>query len=79
MSGGVLSCHQEGHAGQEPKVGLHTPTILGGNSYISWFYDRGAINEPAHTRISQGLCQAINRGPIRKFLPKNAKCNHSEP
>ena len=48
------------------------PTILGGNSYLSWFYDRRAIKDPAHTGTSKGLSQAINRGPIRKFLPKYA-------
>ena len=53
-------------------MGLYTPTILGGSSYQSWFYDRGAIKDPAHTEISKGLSQAINRGPIRKFLPKYA-------
>ena len=63
---------QEVHAGQWFKVGLHTPTILGGNSYLSWFYDRGAIKDPAHTGTSKGLSQAIHRGPIRKFLPKYA-------
>ena len=50
------------------KVGLYTPTILAENSYLSWFYDSGAIKDPAHT----GLSQAMNRGPIRKFLPKYA-------
>ena len=54
-------------------MGLYTPTIVGGNSYLSWFYDRGAINDPTHTGTSKGLSQAINRGPIRKFLPKYAK------
>ena len=53
-------------------MGLYTPTILGGSSYLSWFYDRGAIKDPAHTGTSKGLSQAINRGPIRKFLPKYA-------
>ena len=53
-------------------MGLHTPTILGGNSYLSWFYDRGAIKELAHTGTSKGLSQAKNRGPIRKCLPKYA-------
>ena len=53
-------------------MGLYTPTILGGNSCLSWFYDRGAIKDPAHTGTSEGLSQAINRGPIRKFLPKYA-------
>ena len=51
-------------------MGLYTPTILGGNSYLSWFYDRGAIKDPAHTGTSKGLSQALKRGPIRKFLPK---------
>ena len=53
-------------------MGLYTPTILVGNSYLSWFYDRGAIKDPAHTGTSKGLSQAINRGPIRKFLPNYA-------
>ena len=53
-------------------MGLYTPTILGGNFYLSWFYDRGAINNPTHTGTSKGLSQVINRGPIRKFLPKYA-------
>ena len=53
-------------------MGLYTPTILGGNSYLSWFYDRGAIKDPAHTGTSKGLSQAIKRGPIRKFLPNYA-------
>ena len=53
-------------------MGLYTPTILGGNSYLSWFYDRGAIKDRAHTGTSKGLPQAINRGPIRKFEPKYA-------
>ena len=53
-------------------MGLYTPTILGGNSYLSWFYDRGAIKDLAHTGTSKGLSQTINRGPIRKFLPKYA-------
>ena len=53
-------------------MGLYTPPILGGNFYISWFYDRGAIKDLAHTGTSEGLSQAINRGPIRKFLPKYA-------
>ena len=34
------------------------PTILGGNSYLSWFYDRGAIKDPAHTGTSKGLSPA---------------------
>ena len=53
-------------------MGLYTPTILGGNSYLSWFYDRGAIKDPAHTGTSKGLSQAINRGPIKTFQPKYA-------
>ena len=53
-------------------MGLYTSTILGGNSYLSWFNDRGAIKDPAHTGTSKGLSQAINRGPIRIFLPKYA-------
>ena len=62
----------EVHASQGLKVGLFTPTILGGNSYLSWFYDRVAIKHRAHTGTSKGLSQAINRGPIRKFLHKYA-------
>ena len=53
-------------------MGLYTPTILGGNSYLSWFFDRGAIKDQARTGTSKGLSQAINRGLIRKFLPKYA-------
>ena len=53
-------------------MGLYTPTILGGNSYLSWFYGTGVIKDPAHIGTSKGLSQAINRGPIRKFLPKYA-------
>ena len=53
-------------------MGLYTPTILGGNSHLSWFYERGAIKDPAHTGTSKGLSQAINRGLIRKFLTKYA-------
>ena len=53
-------------------MGLYTPIILGGNSYLSWFYDRGAIKDIAHTGTSKGLSQAINRGPIRTFLPNHA-------
>ena len=53
-------------------MGLYTPTILGGNSYLSWFYDRGAIKDPAQKRTSKRLSQAINRGQTRKFLPKYA-------
>ena len=53
-------------------MGLFTSTILGGNSYLSCFYDRGAIKDSAHTGTNKGLPKAINRGPIRKFLPKYA-------
>ena len=53
-------------------MGLYIHTILGGNSYLSWFYDMGAIKDPAHTGTSKGLSQAINSGPIRKFLPEHA-------
>ena len=53
-------------------MGLYTPTILSGNSYLNWFYDREAIKDPTHTGASKGLSQAINRGTIRKFLPKYA-------
>ena len=63
---------QQVHASQGLKVGLYTPTILGGNSYLSWFYDRGAIKDPAHTGTSKGLSQAINRGPSIKFLSNYA-------
>ena len=62
----------EVHASQGLKVGLYTPTILGEISYLSWFYDRESIKDPSHTGTSKGLSQAINRGPIRKFLPKYA-------
>ena len=33
---------------------------------------QGAIKVPAHTGTSKGLSQAINRGPIKTFLPKYA-------
>ena len=56
-------------------MGLYTPTILGGDSYLSWFYDRGTIKDPAHTGTSKGLSQTINRGPIRNFRPKYANVN----
>ena len=62
----------EVHASQGLKVGLYAPTISGEISYLSWFYDRGAIKDPAHTGTSKGLSQAINKGPIREFLPKYA-------
>ena len=48
-------------------MGLYTPPILGGNSYP---LTGGTIKDPAHTGTSKRLSQAINRGPIRKFLPK---------
>ena len=51
-------------------MGLYTTTILGWNTYLSWFYDRGAVKDPAHTGTSKGLSLAINRGSVRKFLPK---------
>ena len=60
------------HASQGLKVGLYTSTILGGNSHLNWFYDRGAIKDPAHTGTSKVIAQAIKRGPIRKFLPNYA-------
>ena len=53
-------------------MGLYTPTILGGNSYLSWFCDRGAKKGSAHTGTSKGLSQVINRGPIKKVLAKYA-------
>ena len=53
-------------------MGLYTPAILGRNSYLSRFYDRGAIKDRTHAGTSKGLSQAINRGPIRKFQPKYA-------
>ena len=63
----------EVHASQGLKVGLYTPTILGGNSYLTWFYDRGQYKtQHTHAGTSKGLSQAINRGPIRKLLPKYA-------
>ena len=73
--GGQGARPQEVHTGQGLKVGLYIPTILGGSSYLSylsWFYDRGAIKDPAHTGTSKGLSKAIKRGPIRKSLPKYA-------
>ena len=40
--------------------------------FTSWFYDRGAIKDRAHTGTSKGLSQVMNSGPIRKFQPKYA-------
>ena len=54
------------------KVGLYTPTILGGNSYLSWFYDRVTMKDPAHTGTSKGIPHDVNREPIRKYLPNYA-------
>ena len=73
----VLSCSrpQEVHstfASQGLKVGLYNPTILGGNFYLSWFNDRGAMKDPPHTGTSKGQSQALNRGPVITFLPKYA-------
>ena len=62
----------EVHASQGLKVGLYTPTILGMNSHLSWFHDRGVIKDPAYTGTSKRLYQAKHRGPIRKFPPKYA-------
>ena len=44
-------------------------TVLGGNSYLSWFYDRVTIKHQ-HTQEPAEGYKLINRGPIRKFLPK---------
>ena len=41
----VLGRPWEVHARQGLKVGLYITTILGGNSYLSWFYDREAIKD----------------------------------
>ena len=53
---------------------LHTPTILGGNSYVSWFYDRGGGGgkKRSITHRSKGISQPMNSGPMKKFLPKHA-------
>ena len=74
ISGGVTETVRPKvvHVSQGLKLGLYTPTILGGNSYLSWFYDRWTIKDPAHIQTSKGLSQAINMGPIRKILPKYA-------
>ena len=60
------------HTRQRLRLGLHTLAILGGNSHLSWFYDKGFITDPAHTGTSKRVPQAINRGPIRKSLPNSA-------
>ena len=73
MCAGSRRCRpKEVHASQVLKVGVYTPTILDGNSYLNWFYDGMAIKDPAHTGTSKRLSQAINRGQIRTFLPKYA-------
>ena len=64
---GVLGTRAQGH-----KVGLHTPTISDGYSYISWFYDRGVIQDATHTGTSKRVSHAINGRPIRKLLPNYA-------
>ena len=46
------------------KVGLYTPTILGWDSYIHWFFDKRLINDPAHSGSSGGVAQAIDSWPI---------------
>ena len=54
----------------------YTPLpFIGGNSYLSWCYGRGAIRDQARKGTSKGLSQAIKRGPIRKFLPKYMYAN----
>ena len=55
-------------------MGLYTPTILGGNSYVSWFYDTGAIKDPAHTGTSKGLSQATLK---KKFVSCPAGGNNN--
>ena len=69
---------QEVHTGQGLKVGLYTPTILGGNSYISWFYDRGAINDPAHAgsskRVSHHSANEVRNG-LRRGINTQQKFN----
>ena len=50
----------------------YTPLKFRGEFLPNLFYDRGAIKDPAHTGTSKGLSQAIDRGPIIKFLPKYA-------
>ena len=67
--------HRKSTLARGSRKELYTPTILGGNSYLSWFYDRGAIKDQVHTGTSEGLSQAMNRGPITKFLPKYANVN----
>ena len=51
------------------------PYHFWGEFLISWFYDRGAIKDQAHTGTSKGLSQAINRALIRKSLPNYANVN----
>ena len=60
------------HASQGLRMGLYTPTILGGKSYLSWFYDSGAIKAPPSIGTSKGDSQAIDSWPVRTFLPNYA-------
>ena len=46
---------QEVYASQRLKVGLHTPTILGGNSYLSWFYDGGKKRPTTHRHQQRAI------------------------
>ena len=71
----------EVHAGQGLKVGLYTPTILGGNSHLSWFYDRGGNKRHRTHRNQQRVIPGYKKGTNLKIPAKVCKClcNHSEP
>ena len=60
------------HTSQGLRMGLYTPTLLGGNSYLSWFYDSGTIKAPPSIGTSKGDFQGMDSWSARKFLPNYA-------
>ena len=63
---------QEVHTSLGLKVGLHTPPILGGNSYLSCFFMTAGARSSTHRNQQRDISHSINRRPIRKCLPNNA-------
>ena len=52
--------HRKSHTSQGLRVGLHTHTMLGGYSHLSWFNGRQAITGSALTVTSKGVSQCTN-------------------
>ena len=50
------------------RVGLYTPTILGGNSHLSYFYGSWAIKELVHKGTINGVPQPVRSEPIGNSL-----------